>query len=93
MSTTSLKLPDDLKSRIAPLAQAAGKSAHAWMVEALAAQVALAEMRESFLEDARTAAADIDAGGPLFAAEDVHSYILERARGKRVQRPAPMKRA
>ncbi len=90
---TALKLPDELKQRIAPLARAAGKSAHAWMVEALEAQATLAEVRSGFIEDARRAAADIDRGAPLFAAEDVHAYILARAAGRVTRRPKPVKRA
>ena len=39
---TTIKLPDKLKERIAPLADAAGKTPHAWMVEALERQADLA---------------------------------------------------
>ena len=92
-ATTTLKLPEPLKARIAPLAEAAGKTPHAWMVDALEAQVALAEMREAFIAEAEAAAAETDAGGPLYAAEDVRAYILARAEGKRVRRPKPMRRA
>jgi predicted transcriptional regulator len=92
-STTSLKLPEPLKARIAPIAQAAGKTPHAWMVEALEAQAALAEMREAFIAEGEAAAAAVDAGGPLYAAEDVHAYIVARAAGKPATRPKPIKRA
>lgn len=34
---TTVKLPERLRARIAPLAESAGKSMHAWMVDALAA--------------------------------------------------------
>jgi len=91
-TTTTLKLPDDLKTRIAPLAEAVGKTPHAWMVEALEAQAALAEMRELFIADAQASAAEIDAGGPLYAAEDVHAYIVARASGKAARRPTPVRR-
>jgi predicted transcriptional regulator len=85
---TTIKLPDELKERIAPLADAAGKSAHAWMVEALERQADLAEAREAFIQDAEVTAAEVDAGGALFAAEDVASYLFARAAGKRsVARP------
>ena len=57
IATTTLKLPAPLKARIAPLAEAAGKTPHAWMVDALEAQVALAEMREAFIADAEASAA------------------------------------
>ena len=86
-TTTTLKLPAPLKARIAPLAEAAGKTSHAWMVEALEAQAALAEMREAFIAEAEASAAEIDAGAPLYAAEDVHAYIVARARGEPARRP------
>ncbi len=92
-ATTTLKLPEPLKARIAPLAEAAGKTPHAWMVDALEAQVALAEMREEFIAEAEAAAAATDAGGPLYAAEDVRAYILGRAAGRKHRKPKPMRRA
>jgi predicted transcriptional regulator len=85
-------LPEPLKARIAPLAEAAGKTAHAWMIDALEAQVTLAEMREAFVAEAEASAAEIDAGGPLYAAEDVRAYIVARAAGKPARRPSPMRR-
>jgi predicted transcriptional regulator len=92
-ATTTLKLPAPLKARIVPLAQSVGKTPHAWMVDALEAQVMLAEMREAFVAEAEASAADIDAGGPLYAAEDVQAYIVARAAGKRAPKPKPMRRA
>lgn len=86
-SATTIKLPEDLKQRIAPLAEAAGKTAHAWMVEALERQAAMAEAREAFLRDAEASAAEVDAGGALYAAEDVAAYLLSRAAGKAAARP------
>jgi predicted transcriptional regulator len=91
-ATTTLKLPTELKERIAPLARKSGKTPHAWMVEALERQAALAEMREGFVQDALNSAAEVDAGGPLYAAEEVHSFILARASGKPAKRPRPAKR-
>ena len=70
-ATTTLKLPEPLKARIAPLA----------------------EMREAFIAEAEASAAEIDAGGPLYAAEDVHAYIVARAAGKPARRPKPVRRA
>ena len=90
MPTTTLKLSDDLKARIAPLAEAAGKTPHAWMVEALQAQVALADLRLEFIDEARHSAADIDAGGPVFAMEEVAAYLRGRLTGKREKRPGPV---
>lgn len=90
MSTTTLKLPPELKARIAPLAEAAGKTPHAWMVEALQAQVALADLRREFVVEARRSAAEVDAGGPVFAMEDVTAYLRGRLAGGRARRPASL---
>lgn len=86
-SATTIKLPEDLKQRIAPLAEAAGKTPHAWMVEALERQAAMAEARKAFLQDAEAAAAEVDADGALYAAEDVATYLLARAAGRAPSRP------
>ena len=86
---TTLKLPEELKARIAPLADSSAKTPHAWMIEALEAQARLAEMRQSFLGDALASAAEVDAGGALYAMQDVHGYILNKASGKPAKRPKP----
>ncbi len=91
-ATTTLKLPAPLKARIVPLAESAGKTAHAWMVDALEAQVALAEMRAEFVAAAEASAAEVDAGGPLYAAEDVRAYIVARTAGKKPPKPKPLRR-
>lgn len=88
-SATTLKLPTVLKERIAPLAEAAGVTAHAWMVQALERQAALSEAREAFIREAEEAAAALDSGGPRYAAEDVATYLLARADGAAPPRPRP----
>ena len=92
-TSTTLKLPDVLRARIAPLAEAAGKTPHAWMVEALEAQAELAEIRRTFVDDALTSAAEVDAGGALYAMRDVHDYIRARAAGQKGPRPNPVQRS
>lgn len=91
--TTTLKLPLELKKRIGPLALKSGKTPHAWMLEALQRQAELADLREAFIQDALDSATEVDEGGPLFAAEDVHAYLAARAAGKRARRPKPLKKA
>lgn len=91
-STTTLKLPEELKTRIAPLAKSAAKTPHAWMVEALETQARLAEKRQSFIADALASAAEVDAGGSLYAMQDAHTYISALAAGKPAKRPKPVTR-
>jgi len=50
--TTTLKLPEKLKARIAPLAEACGKSPHAWRVEALEERVVQSEAYTAFIAEA-----------------------------------------
>jgi predicted transcriptional regulator len=91
-SATTIKLPEDLEQRIAPLAEA-GRTTHAWMVEALERQAAMAEAREAFLRDAEDSAAEVDAGGALYAAEDVAAYLLSRSAGRPAARPRRVRKS
>ncbi|MGE5159955.1 MAG: hypothetical protein ACM3O5_00475 [Betaproteobacteria bacterium] len=53
----TIKLPDEPREGIAPLADAAGRMPHTWMVEALERQADLAEAREVFIQDPAASAA------------------------------------
>ena len=86
---TTLKMPDELKRRVRAAARAAAVSPHAWMLRALETQARLDEQRREFLDAALAARAEAEAEGKLYAAADVHRYLLERARGRRAARPAP----
>ncbi|HVK85405.1 MAG TPA: hypothetical protein VM513_14905 [Kofleriaceae bacterium] len=90
--TTTLKLDDRLRKRIAPLASAVGQTPHAWMVSALEAQAELAEKRRTFLAAADASAAELERTGELYDADDVHAYFLAQAAGVRTRRPRPKKR-
>lgn len=90
-ATTTLKLPDDLKKRIAPLAESAGKTAHAWMVEAIETQATLAEKRKAFVADALAAERAVERTGKVYAFEDVRRYMRALAQGKKARRPKLVK--
>jgi predicted transcriptional regulator len=89
--TTTLKLPEPLKARIAPLAEAAGKSPHAWMVEALEERAAQSEAYADFMAEALEADREMTETGEGYAMEDVHQYLLAKLEGKPVKRPKPIK--
>lgn len=91
MATTTLKLSDQLKARIAALAEMEGKSPHAFMVDALEQQAERAERRQAYLAAGDETAADFDRTGIAYAFEDVERYIVARAAGKKVSRPKPRK--
>jgi predicted transcriptional regulator len=91
MSTTTLKLPDELKERIAAAAADAGKSPHAFMVEALAAQTALAERRRVFVAAAHAAAQEVAQYGLVHDADEVFGYLQDKLKSKRARRPRAVK--
>jgi len=86
-ASTTLKLPENLKKRIAPLASSAGKSPHAWMVEALEIQAALAEKRKMFVAAAVAAEKEVAKTGLVYDADDVFAYLKDKLAGKKPKRP------
>jgi len=87
MGTTTLKLPDELKERVADVVDGTGKSAHAFMVEAIVQQTRLAEQRKSFVADALKAREHALRTGKGYALEDVKRYYTARLSGKQAKRP------
>ena len=88
-ASTTLKLPERLKQRIAPLARSAGKTPHAWMVDALEAHTALAERRKIFVADALAAEKEVERTGRVYPAGEVHRYLRARVAGRKAKRPKP----
>ena len=87
MSVTSLKLPDELKKRIASLVAGSGRSAHAFMVEAIARETERAESFRAFLQDAREAEDEVLRTGKVYDAEEVFAYLAAKAQGSGAKRP------
>lgn len=90
--STTLKLPDELKSRVADAAEAAGKTPHAFMVEAIELQTALYERRRGFLADALSAREDVAQYGLVLDGDEVLSYLKARLEGRKVAKPRKRKR-
>lgn len=89
MTTTTLKLPEKLKARIARLAKETGRSAHSLMVEALEREVVREERLRAFVREAAASDAAIEAGGAVYRAEDVHAWLGRLAKNKKAARPKP----
>jgi predicted transcriptional regulator len=91
-SSTTLKLSRELKSRIARLAKQAGRTPHAFMVEALERHAERQERVAAFVQEALDADRELEAGGEVFAAADVHAWLHRLAAGKPTPRPKPWRR-
>lgn len=91
-STTTLKLPERLKARIARLAKQSGQTPHSLMLQALEREVAREERVRDFVRAALASDAAVEAGGAVYRAEDVHTWMERLAKGEKPPRPAPWRR-
>ena len=89
--TTTLKLTEELKSRLAALAESEGRSLHAYLIESLEKQAERAERRRDYLAAGDAALADFRKTGIAYAMEDVERYIVALSSGKKAPRPKAAK--
>jgi predicted transcriptional regulator len=87
VSTTSIKLPESLKSRVIAAAQDRGITAHAFMVQAIEASATAVEQRAVFVAQAEKARKSTLRTGKGYDAEAVHEYLRARIAGHKVARP------
>jgi predicted transcriptional regulator len=85
--TTSIKLSDDLKARVAAMAAHEGKSAHAYMIETLEQSTLVKEERARFIAEATASKRTFDANGLGYDATEAMAYLRARATGKKVAKP------
>lgn len=86
---TSLKLPAALKVQLEDVAQKAGLSLHAFMVQTLADSVRRTHLREAFVTDSTAALRDMKASGSGYELGDVRAYFSELANHRRGQQSKP----
>jgi predicted transcriptional regulator len=86
MSTTTIRL-GDLKDRVASAAERAGKSTHAYIVDAIAEFVARDEQRAEFVGAALSRRAKYRASGRTVSFDDMAAYAMASARGEQPPKP------
>ncbi|HAF00202.1 MAG TPA: hypothetical protein DCO68_06120 [Methylophilaceae bacterium] len=87
MATTSLKLPDALKERVAKQAELVGKSPHAFMVDAIANEAERVEKRQAFIQSALEAKIDFDETGMAYDGDEVMKYFRAKIQGIDLPKP------
>ncbi len=87
---TSLKLPPGLKAQLEGVAQNAGLSLHAFMIQTLADSVRRAQMREALAQDSVDALRDMKASGVGYELGDVRTYFSQLAEHRKGQRVKPV---
>jgi predicted DNA-binding protein len=93
MSTTTIRLPSDLKARVAAAAKHAGTTAHSFILEAIAEKTAEHELESGFRELAEQRYAEIVASGRTIPWSEMRSYLENRMAGKKPRRPSARKLA
>lgn len=87
MSTTTVRIEDELKARVVAAAERAGKTPHAFIVEAVARSVEQAELDADFHRVADERWAKVLATRQTVPLTEAQAYLEARARGERPRKP------
>jgi predicted transcriptional regulator len=93
MSTTTIRLPENLKARVAAAAKRAGTTTHGFILDAIAEKAEQEDMRAAFDAEAEDRYARIVATGKTIPWQEMRGYLEERIAGKEVKRPVARKLA
>lgn len=83
VSTTSLKLPEEIKMQAISAAKDLGITTHAFMVEAIKQASINAELRRSFIEDSNNARNEALKDGKVYESDKVFKHLKARIADKK----------
>jgi len=86
--TTTIRLPEELKARLARLAEREGTSTHSLILDAIAEKTEALERRQSFHAEARERHAEYLATGEGVAWEEMRDHLRRRVGGEAAPPPA-----
>ena len=93
MTTTTIRLPEDLKVRVAEAAKRCVTTAHGFILEAIAEKTQQAELRADFDVIAEQRYANIVATGKAIRWTEMRKYLEARVAGRPARLPAARKLA
>ena len=93
MSTTTIRLPEELKARVAVAAKRSGTTTHNFILEAIAKKTEQDDLRADFDAVAEERYARIVASGKTIQWQEMRGYLEDRLVGKVVKRPVARKLA
>ncbi len=91
MSTTTIRLPIDLRERVAAAAERAGTSSHNYILEAIAERTRLDEAHRALEVTAEERFAGIVETGKSIPWKDMRRYLEARASGAKAAKPVARK--
>ena len=87
----SLRVPEDVKTRITKLAKAQEITPHAFMLEAIREKIEDEEARAAFHAEAARRLVKMKKAGAGIPAKEVFEFLSLRAKGETSTRPRPRK--
>lgn len=93
MSTTTIRLPDDLKGRVTAAAERAGSTTHAFILEAIAEKTSREEQRANMNNEAEARYARIVDSGETIPWQDMRRYLMAHVADEALPLPTPRKLA
>ncbi len=91
MSTTTIRIDDALKARVAAAAERSGKTSHGFILDAISQTVEQAELSDDFHRVADERWENILATGKTVPWDEMRAYLAVRARGERPRKPQARK--
>jgi predicted transcriptional regulator len=93
MTTTTIRLPEKLKTRVAAAAKRSGTTAHGFILEAIAEKTQQAELQTEFDAVAEARYAAIVSSGETIPWAEMRTYLEACMAGKAAKRPCCWKLA
>ena len=91
-TTTSVKLPPELKKRVAALAEKTGRTPHSLIVEAVERHTFYEERMQEFIAEALQADAEMEAMGEFYTLDQISAWAEKLVQGQKVPLPKPCRR-
>lgn len=93
MPTTTIRLSEELKARVAAAARRAGTTPHGFILDAVVEKTAREEQRAAFDALAEARYAEIVASGKTISWHEMRGYLEDKLAGKPARRPPARKLA
>ncbi len=90
-ATTTIRIPEKMKARIARIAKKSGTTAHAFILEAIAQKTEMAERYAAFHKEADERYAEFVETGMAVGSDAMKAYARARAAGRPAARPVARK--
>lgn len=81
MATTTIRLPDELKTRVSAAAERCGMTTHSFILNAIAEKIEQDEQRAEFEREAQARLARLADTGQSISWADMKRYLQGRAAG------------